>query len=116
MLWTQTRESITIMTSINTAPKEVFMESIGIVIIIMAVAIPLIMFQTSRYEGLIQDRVQSMGGRYLSHDREWGLIGAGPYKLVGKGQTVYRITYELEGTTKEGWVKFGGLMGPDWRM
>lgn len=46
--------------------------------------------------------------------RESGACG--PFKLVGKGQVVYRIEYRIGAVYKEGWVKFGGWGGPDWRM
>jgi hypothetical protein len=36
--------------------------------------------------------------------------------VVGKGKTVYRIEYTIGNNTKEGWVRFGGLFGPDWRL
>lgn len=36
--------------------------------------------------------------------------------MNGKGKTAYRIEYEIDEVTKEGWVRFSGITGPDLRM
>ncbi len=87
-----------------------------VVILVLAVAVPLIIFQKSRHEALIKEKISQIGGTYIDHNREIGLLGAGPFKLVGRGQTVYHINYRIGVQAKEGWVRFGGLGGPDWRV
>jgi len=42
--------------------------------------------------------------------------GIGPFMVVGRGRVVYRIEYRIGDQVKEGWVKFGRLFGPDWRL
>jgi hypothetical protein len=43
------------------------------------------------------------------------LFSTGAFMVVGKGRTVYRIEYRIGDDGREGWVRFGGLFGPDWR-
>lgn len=87
-----------------------------IIIPIIIFVIAIIVLQHSRYNRLIHEKVEELGGTYLDHQRRWGFISIGPYKVVGKGQTVYCFTYLLDDIEKEGWVKFGSLFGPDWRV
>ncbi|NMA82994.1 MAG: hypothetical protein GX962_03910 [Epulopiscium sp.] len=80
--------------------------------IILAVAI--FFLQGESHERRIHTEVQSIGGEVISIERK--VFGRGPFVLVGKGQVVYRIEYQVGTTRKEGWVKFGSLFGPDWRL
>lgn len=87
-----------------------------ILLIMVPLVIVIIIYQYSGHKKAIESKVEEVGGQLIEYKRRWGVIGIGPFKLVGKGQTVYSFTYEFEGETKEGWVKFGRLFGPDWRM
>ncbi|MDR5659624.1 hypothetical protein RH915_08965 [Serpentinicella sp. ANB-PHB4] len=64
----------------------------------------------------IREKIASLGGEVISIERRNIFTGIGPFKIVGKGRVVYRIEYRLNGSTEEGWVRFGGLLGPDWRL
>lgn len=91
------------------------MEVIAVIMLVVFIG-AFIVFQYSRYNRLIHEKIEEMGGNHLNHERRWGFIGIGPYKMVGKGQTVYWFSYEINGHRKEGWVKFGSIFGPDWRL
>ncbi|MCX7747804.1 MAG: hypothetical protein N2645_13090 [Clostridia bacterium] len=54
------------------------------------------------------------GGKVISIERR--SLMTGPFFFRGKGTTVYHIDYEIGNRRKEGWVKFGGFLGPDWRL
>lgn len=89
-------------------------------IFIVILAIPLVIFiyvmLSIRREKLIRERISSMGGTVISIERRNFFTGLGPFMIVGKGKSVYRIRYLVNNTEKEGWVRFGGLFGPDWRL
>ncbi len=87
------------------------------VLVLIALIVPLAIWQTKRYKRLIHEKIQAIGGIYVSHNREWGaLFSSGPFKLVGRGQSVFSFTYTIHKEMREGWVKFGGFRGPDWRL
>jgi hypothetical protein len=89
----------------------------SIIIIIFAVLILfLLIFQTSGRENKIDEKIRSIGGEVISKERRNFFTGIGPFMVVGKGRAVYRIEYRIDGEIKEGWVRFGGLLGPDWRL
>ena len=89
----------------------------GLIAVILLVAIvPIILLVNSGRESKIEERVRTMGGRLQSSERRSIFTGLGPFHVVGKGRSVYRYTYEKDGSQHEGWVRFGGLMGPDWKM
>lgn len=82
-----------------------------------AIAIVIFMFvQASGREGRIEEEIRSMGGQVISIERRNFFTGLGPFMVVGKGRVVYRIEYRVGNEVKEGWVRFGGLFGPDWRF
>ena len=64
----------------------------------------------------IESEVNSRGGSLIDYKRCNIFTGIGPFIVVGKGRTVYRIEYEVNGNRKVGWVRFGGIIGPDWRF
>ncbi len=77
----------------------------------------LIFIQYGRQREKIEAKVEGISGRLIQAERKLWLLGSdSPFKIVMKGQTVYKITYELNGETKVGWVKFGSLQGNDWRL
>ena len=64
----------------------------------------------------IQEKIKSIGGEIVSIEKRNYLTGIGPNKIVGRGMAVYRVVYQQENKLKEGWVKFGGFWGPDWKL
>lgn len=90
------------------------------VILIIVLAIPLCIFlsivRRGAHEDTIHSVIESMGGEVLYIEKRNFFSGIGPFNVVGKGRVVYRIIYRVQGKEKEGWVRFGGLMGPDWRL
>lgn len=85
-----------------------------IIILLIIIVVPFSILQRENHESRIQAEVESIGGEVLSIEKK--IFSTGPFIMVGKGRTVYRIEYKLNGELKEGWVRFGGLMGPDWRL
>lgn len=88
--------------------------SIGVLILILIIPIALIVH--SNRKKTIEDMIISIGGEIISIERRNFFNGIGPFYVVGKGRAVYRISYLLDGEEKEGWVRFGSLFGPDWRL
>lgn len=76
--------------------------------------IGLAILQNSYHKDKINEYIDSIGGTVINIERR--TFRTGPFFMVGKGRTVYRIEYTIDGETKEGWVKFGGWGGPDWRL
>ncbi len=72
--------------------------------------------QQSGHEDKINRQILALGGRVVSIEKMGFFDGLGPFIVVGKGRTVYRIEYQVGDEVKEGWVRFGGIMGPDWRL
>jgi hypothetical protein len=89
----------------------------GIIIAVFAIFVVCLIILIPRWHrSRINDKIDSIGGTVLSIERRNFFTGIGPFKIVGKGRTVYRIEYKIQDQTKEGWVKFGGIMGADWRL
>lgn len=88
--------------------------------VIIIVAIPIVILihimLTKRREYLIREKVESMGGTVISIERRNFFTGLGPFMIVGRGRSVYRFRYSVNKHEEEGWVRFGGLLGPDWRL
>ncbi|WP_055668708.1 hypothetical protein [Desnuesiella massiliensis] len=89
------------------------MEFLLIIAFIVFIVVMLIV-QGERHERKIREQISSIGGEVISIERK--TFSTGPFFLVGKGRTVYRIEYRRGNEIKEGWVKFGDLFGPDWRL
>lgn len=89
------------------------MESFGIIIIIVF-AFVLYFARMNSHDKRIREEVNSLGGSVISIERR--TFKTGPFILPGKGKMVYRVEYSVGDTVKEGWVKFGGMFGPDWRL
>ena len=83
---------------------------------LVALAFFITYIQGQGHESSINSQIESLGGRVISIERRSFFSGLGPFHVVGKGRVVYRIEYEVNGQLMEGWVRFGGLMGPDWRL
>jgi len=89
------------------------MEGLGIILVII-IAIGFYLFRINGHDQAIREKVNSLGGNVINIERR--TFRTGPFILPGKGKIVYRVEYRLDGIVKEGWVKFGGLLGPDWRL
>jgi hypothetical protein len=85
-----------------------------LVIVAVAAVIVLNIFTNEHYEKKIDNQISAMGGRVIHIEKK--VFGTGPFVLCGKGRTIYRIEYEIEDEIREGWVRFGSLFGPDWRL
>lgn len=72
--------------------------------------------RVNSHESSIESQIESIGGRLIGYEKRSIFSGIGPFTVVGKGRMVYKIDYEVNGVIKEGWVRFGGIMGPDWRL
>lgn len=90
------------------------------VIIVIIILIPLILYlnfaRLCSFENSIYNEIEARGGKVKSIEKRNFFTGIGPFHVVGKNRVVYRIVYEKKGIEKEGWVRFGGLLGPDWRL
>lgn len=73
-------------------------------------------FRINWHKNRIEEYIKSMGGEVINIERRNFFTGLGPFMVVGKGRIVYRIEYRLGDETREGWVRFGGLLGPDWKL
>lgn len=90
---------------------------VAVPIILLIILIPFIyIFQNNRHTNLINEQVASMGGSVISIERRNFFTGLGPFMVVGKGRTIYRFEYTIGSIKHEGWVRFGGLFGADWRL
>lgn len=87
-----------------------------LVIIFLLIGIPIYFAQKESHISRIEAHVASMGGVVKGYERKNFVSGLGPFMVVGKGRTVYQIEYEINGLKREGWVRFGGIGGPDWRF
>lgn len=87
------------------------------VIIFIGIAMAMYFVRSESHSEKINAYVESIGGRLIDYETG-GMFkgGLGPFMVVGKGRTVYCVHYEVDGEKKEGWVRFGGLGGPDWRF
>lgn len=90
------------------------------VFLFFIIIIPLVLYlsyvRIQKFEKSIYYEIEAMGGTVISIERRSFFTGIGPFHVVGKNRVIYRILYEINGVVKEGWVRFGGLMGPDWRL
>jgi hypothetical protein len=88
-----------------------------LIIIFLVVLIVLItIVQYQGHQSKINEKITSIGAEVINVERRNFFTGIGPFMAVGKGRTVYRIKYRVGSEIKEGWVRFGGLFGPDWRL
>lgn len=83
-----------------------------VVFIILAVIIFIV--QGESHKTKITEQVNSMGGEVINIERK--TFATGPFIIAGKGKTIYRFEYSIDNEVKEGWVKFGSLFGPDWKL
>jgi hypothetical protein len=88
--------------------------NIFIILVFIGIAISIYFIQKVNHEAKINEQIRSIGGSVISFESR--TFNTGPFLFVGKGRTVYRIEYQVGDEIKEGWVRFGGLFGPDWRL
>jgi len=81
---------------------------------VLAIIVVYYWFSGAR-EKKIHEKIESMGGKVDAIERRNFFTGIGPFTIVGKNKVVYRIVYKISGQTKEIWVRFGGLFGPEWK-
>ena len=79
------------------------------------VIIPICYWFSGTREKTIHEKIESMGGKVDAIERRNFFSGIGPFTIVGKNKVVYRIVYRVNDQRKEIWVRFGGLLGPEWR-
>lgn len=87
-----------------------------LIIVFIGLAIILSVGRSQSHSDKINIYVESLGGTLIDCEKSGLLKGLGPFMVVGKGRIIYRVTYEIHGEKKEGWVRFGGISGPDWRF
>lgn len=87
-----------------------------IVIIVMFImfAVLISIIQIDKHKKRINEKIHLIGGEVISIERK--IFYTGPFLRVRRGRTVYKIKYRLGNEIKEGWVKFGDLLGPDWKL
>ncbi|WP_053956359.1 hypothetical protein [Inediibacterium massiliense] len=91
------------------------MEGLGLVFVVI-IGVVIYFARIESHKDSIANKIDSIGGRLINYEKRGFFSGIGPFTIVGKGRMIYRIEYEVDGIKKEGWVRFGGLFGPDWRM
>ena len=84
------------------------------VIVFIILGTTIYFIQKENHERRIHEQVEAIRGKVISIERR--SLRTGTFILVGKGRSVYWVEYEVGGQLREGWVKFGGLFGPDWRL
>lgn len=88
----------------------------GALVIVVFIIFAVIMFivQGESHKRKITEEVNSMGGQVINIERK--TFDRGPFVIVGKGKTIYRFEYSIDNEIKEGWVRFGSIFGPDWKL
>jgi hypothetical protein len=89
------------------------MEAI-VIVMFVTVAVLISITQDKSHVQKIEEKINGLGGQIIKIERE--KFSTGPFMIIARGKTVYRVNYKMSGETKEGWVKFGDLFGPDWRL
>lgn len=85
-----------------------------IILGILLLGISIIILQDAYYRKSIDTKIKSIGGNIVKINRKF--ISTGPFGLIANGRCVYMIAYQYDNCLKEGWVKFGGFFGTDWRL
>lgn len=86
----------------------------GLFIVIIIIFILISVFSNWSHKDTIRDKIKYMGGEVINIEKCW--LGSGTFLLKGKGVTVYKFEYYLEGKYKVGYVKFGSMFGPKWKL
>lgn len=72
------------------------------------------LFEKERQKNAIKNQVELFGGTVVSIEKK--LFDNGPFTFKGKNRVIYRFEYKIDDRINVGWVKFGSIFGPDWRM
>lgn len=88
-----------------------------VILLFIGMAIVMYFVRAESHSEKIGAYVESLGGILIEFDTA-GLFkgGLGPFMVVGKGRVVYHVIYKINNEKREGWVRFGGIGGPDWRF
>lgn len=87
---------------------------IFIVIVFILIGFGIHFLRKSGHEDKINTEIRSMGGEVIAIEEK--IFGMGPFWTKGKGEIVYRVEYKVGEEYREGWVKFGSLFGPKWKL
>lgn len=86
-----------------------------VLILLFAIFVVLISFlQVRSHKQKIREKVHSIGGEVISIKREF--FFKGPFLVVRRGRTMYKFQYSKDNIIKIGWVLFGDLSGPHWKL
>lgn len=85
-----------------------------VIVLFATVAVLISITQDKNHERKIEDKIKELGGQVIDIKTE--KYSTGPFTTIARGRTVYKIKYKIGSEIKEGWVKFGDLFGPDWRL
>lgn len=89
------------------------MEVVGVVMfVLIAVSIPFI--QAEKHKRSIIEKIHSIDGEVICVEKK--MFYTGPFVINRRGRTIYLIKYKTGSEVKEGWVMFGNIYGPDWRL
>ena len=89
------------------------MEVLAIVVFVNA-AVIIAIIQVKGHKRKIIERIHSMGCEVISIERK--SFYEGPFLFIRRGRTIYQIRYRKDNEEKMGWVMFGNISGPDWRL
>lgn len=91
------------------------MEVLLIIVFIVILTIQIIV-EPRVHINKIELKIDSMNSRLIEYEKRTHFDGIGPFIVIDKGKTIYKISYEYNGERKEGWVRFGGIDRVDWRF
>lgn len=89
------------------------MEVLAVVIFVNSVVI-IAIIQVKGHKRKIKERIHSIGGEVIAVEKK--SFNTGPFVYDRRGRTIYKVRYMKDNEEKEGWVMFGSLSGPDWRL
>lgn len=87
------------------------MEAVGVIIFVV-LSVSISSLQARCHRRMITKHIQSMDGEVIRIKSNL----TGPFLGIRRGSSVYRVEYRTNTLVKEGWVKFGDLFGPEWRL
>lgn len=88
----------------------------GIIVIILFIAFSTYMLylQGEHYKEEIYRQIKHLGGQVINIERQ--TLSTRPFSISGKEVAVYKIKYKIGDEVEEGWVRFGGIFGPNWKL
>jgi c-di-AMP phosphodiesterase-like protein len=85
-----------------------------VIIVFIAFAIRMLYVQSEHYKEEIYRQIEQLGGQVINIERQ--TLSTRPFSIAGKEVAVYKIKYKIDGEVEEGWVRFGGIFGPSWKL